>query len=88
MNDKDRINQIAALGCIICGGPANLHHLRTGVGMGQRGRDVLPLCQKHHQHGGFGVAYHAGAREFEKNFGTELELLEKVNKLLEVRYGI
>jgi hypothetical protein len=30
----------------------------------------------HHQHGGYGVAFHAGKKAFEERFGTETELLE------------
>lgn len=44
--------------------------------------EVLPLCGDHHQHGGYGVAIHAGIDGFEKNFGTEKELLEQVKALL------
>jgi hypothetical protein len=30
----------------------------------------------HHRNGGYGIAYHAGRKEFEKRFGSEVELLE------------
>lgn len=70
---------VASLGCVVCGKPSSLHHPRFCVGMGQRSSDwlVIPLCPDHHQHGGFGVAIHAGQGTFEKNFGTEQELLAK-----------
>ena len=83
---------VAALGCLICylesgilGTPANLHHTKTGMGAGQRNDDwhVLPLCPRHHQTGGWGVAYHAGPREWQRRYGTETQLLETVNVLLE-----
>ena len=50
------------------------------MGMGQRSSHfrTIGLCDVHHRTGGFGVAYHAGPREFQRNFGTEEELLKKV----------
>lgn len=72
------LGRVVSLGCIICGMPANAHHIRFGQGMAMRARDALaiPLCPIHHQSGGLGVAFHAGPKSFERNFGTELELLE------------
>jgi hypothetical protein len=50
---KDRV---AALGCMVCGQPATLHHPRMGQGKGQRASDwlVVPLCREHHQ-GAYGI---------------------------------
>lgn len=44
-------SRVAALGCLICGGPAQLHHPREGEGGAQRAQDwlVVPLCERHHQ---------------------------------------
>ena len=55
--------------------------------MGQRSSHfrVLPLCVQHHRTGGFGVAIHGGTREFQKRYGTEEELLEKVFQSLDKR---
>ncbi len=59
MNAKTYKSLVAALGCLICQGPACLHHVREGQGMSQRASDwlVVPLCKEHHQgksgiHGG------------------------------------
>lgn len=65
MTVKDWKSKVAGLGCILCRSmnlgetPANLHHVREGQGMSQRGSDWLciPLCWEHHQgktgvHGG------------------------------------
>lgn len=40
----------AELGCLICGSPAQLHHIREGQGAAQRAQDflVIPLCKSHH----------------------------------------
>ena len=82
--EKEYLNKVANLGCIICGQSAEIHHLRTGMGMGQRNdnNNVIPFCPTHHRLGGYGVAYHAGRLLFEANFGTELELLQKTKDLL------
>ena len=76
------LDKIAALGCLICGRPAEIHHVRMGVGMGQRGKEVIPLCEKHHRLGPFGECAHNGAKTFAKKYGTELEMVEKVNLLI------
>ena len=45
---RERWNRIAELGCLICGGPATIHHLFTGAG-GRKNHDrVAPLCWEHH----------------------------------------
>jgi hypothetical protein len=82
--EKEHLNRVAELGCLICHQPAEIHHLRTGMGMSQRNSNfnVIPLCPLHHRTGGYGTAIHAGIKAFEKNFGTESQLLERVNKLL------
>ena len=82
--EKEHLNRVAELGCIICGSPAEIHHIRAGVGMGRRSSnyEAIPLCHVHHRTGGYGVAYHAGRKGFENNFGTECELLEKMQKML------
>jgi hypothetical protein len=43
---------------------------------------AIPLCPNHHQNGGYGVALHAGQREWEKRYGSEEALLEQVKELL------
>ena len=82
--ERLHLAKVASLGCLICKTPAEIHHLRTGMGMGQRNSNgnVIPLCHTHHRTGGHGTAIHAGQKTWEANFGTELELLEKTNQLL------
>ena len=75
--------RLVELGCIICRRPAEIHHLRSGVGMGQRSKDMIPLCPEHHRLGNRGTAFHAGPRSFEERYGTESELLERVRRALE-----
>lgn len=90
------LDDIASLCCVVCrrnlgiiDSPACVHHIRTGYGVSQRAPDIggtIPLCPQHHTLGGYGVAYHAGAEEFERLYGTELELLEYTHWLLQQTY--
>lgn len=86
--EKKHLDMVASIGCIVCLNlghgftECELHHLRHGAGIGQKSKSVIPLCHVHHRTGGYGVAYHQGKKAFESNFGTELELLERVKKLL------
>ena len=83
--DRDYLGRVASIGCIVCSDlgyqdtPAEIHHLREGQGMSQRASHYLaiPLCATHHRTGGKGVALHAGQREFEALYGTELDLLAR-----------
>ena len=72
-------NLVADLGCAVhgCGKQAMLHHPRFAAGAGQKSSDwlVIPLCSDHHQHGGHGVAIHAGQTTFERLYGTEEKML-------------
>ena len=81
--EREYRNRVVALGCLVCRNlgygptPADYHHIRTGQGTSQRASHFLgiPLCRDHHQHGGHGVAIHAGQETFERMYGTELDLL-------------
>jgi hypothetical protein len=82
------LDEIAQQGCIVCRvflgvyTDAHIHHLRCDVGMGQKSKRVIPLCPEHHQHGGYGVAFHAGKKAFEDNFCTEEQLWELSQEIL------
>lgn len=85
------LERVASLGCVVCRNlgygpsPAEIHHPRDGQGMGQRAddEDGIPLCAPHHRTGGYGVAFHAGQRIWERQFGTEAELLEQTRRDLQ-----
>ena len=88
--EKSHLETVAGIGCIVChrmgnsGVPAEVHHIRAGQGVGQRASDYLtiPLCQEHHRTGGQGVAIHAGQRQWESLYGSELDLLaETISRL-------
>ena len=36
---KSYLGRVADLGCLICRGPAEIHHVRFGQGMSQRASD-------------------------------------------------
>ncbi|MHA7847257.1 Ref family recombination enhancement nuclease [Serratia sp. D1N4] len=89
--EKEWLSDVAELGCVVCRNlcygqsPAEIHHIRTGQGAGQRAShySVLPLCPPHHRTGGHGVAIHAGHKTWEENYGTELDLLKQVEREVE-----
>jgi hypothetical protein len=80
---KRRFAKIAELGCIICGGIAEIHHCGTAMGSRKNHDLVIPLCHSHHTSGGYGVAIHAGKKAWEYKYGTEQEFLEKVSKIVD-----
>jgi|TARA_R100000278_G_scaffold123276_1_gene112614 hypothetical protein len=83
---REYYQRLVSLGCIVCrlqygvhSDPC-IHHVRTkGLGMGQKSKDALPLCWEHHQ-GRDGV--HTNTKKWEEKYGTQEELLEIVNDLL------
>jgi hypothetical protein len=88
--EQIHMGRVAALGCIVCRkifyvhSIPEIHHLRTGQGAGQRASnyDTIGLCPLHHRLGGYGVAIHAGQKEWEKRYGTETDLLTQTKQLL------
>jgi hypothetical protein len=80
--EKAYMSAQADAGCILCrhlglgDTPAEIHHLRAGMGAGQRNSNMtsIPLCPEHHRGN---TGYHGlGRRAFEREYGiTELELL-------------
>lgn len=91
-DEKRHMSKVADLGCIVCRlflgeqSPAAIHHTGGKTKQGAHFK-VLPLCGPHHQTGGYGVALHAGKKEFERKYGTEQDLLQKVDELLETEIG-
>lgn len=81
--EKKYLSDVAEIGCLICRRPAEIHHVRAGMGKGQRSQHiggVIPLCHEHHRTGGHGVAFHAGKRTWQERFGSEKKLLEQVRE--------
>ena len=88
-DERDHMWRVADLCCVVCRNeglgntPAMVHHIGNGT-MGKRASnyETIPLCSEHHQHGGHGVAVHAGRKAFEARYGTEQELLEQTRREL------
>lgn len=86
--EREYLNKVASLGCIACSilgypdSPAEIHHILHGMGMGQRNNNynVIPLCPTHHRQGP--SAIHNSAVNFERDFGTELELLAIIKETI------
>lgn len=93
---KQWMADVASLGCVACRNhgygetPAEVHHIRDGQGASQRADDTetIPLCPAHHR----GTAHpivpsvHRDKRRFEREFGTERELLaQTVREVNELR---
>lgn len=89
---KAHMSRVAELGCIACliagtpGTPPELHHPRTDAGAGQKApdSDVIPLCPPHHrgtQHPHV-PSIHLDRLKFIETFGSEAELLGKVQLIL------
>ena len=87
--EREHMDRVAQLGCIACRNlgfpdtPTQLHHIRAGVGAGQRSSHfhVIPLC--HHHHSAQGVdGFHKSPKTWMEKHGHELELLAQVEDLL------
>lgn len=87
-SDKRRLNRVAELGCAICRRlnlgptPAQIHHPRAGMGMGQRASHsiAIGLCHLHHL-GPKGV--HDLGRQFKAHYGfSEADLIADTHRLL------
>ncbi len=89
--EKLWLSDVASLGCVVCrnagygASPAEVHHSRAGVGKGQKAHysQTIPLCPSHHRTGGYGVAFHAGAEEFEKRYGSQDKLVSQTVREVE-----
>lgn len=81
--EKEYLNKVAALGCLRCGRPAEIHHVKYGMNNRPHSQ-VIPLCPYHHRQGPFGDCIENGKKTTQKNWGiTEAEMLDRVKYLLE-----
>lgn len=90
-SEREYMSKAAALGCAVCRRleygetPAMLHHPRTGMGAGMRGKhsDVIPLCIEHHQ-GATGI-HSLGLNGFQAKYGfSEMDLVHETKQLIGV----
>jgi len=81
---KERFNALSEYGCVVCGLPAEIHHL-LGIkysGMGQKAKDeyTIPLCPNHHR-GKDGI-HQIGVKTWEFMFDEQEYYLKKVDNFL------
>lgn len=90
-DERKHYDRISQAGCIACHvlehgfSQPEIHHCRTGTGMGQKSHwsKAIGLCPMHHRIGGYSVAIHAGQKAFEEMIGmSEVELLNRQLELL------
>ena len=80
--EKDHMDAVRELGCLICGRYAQIHHV-TGHAYGSRSNmRVVSLCADHHQNNAFGHALHNGTKTFEANYMTQAAMLAEVDRRL------
>jgi hypothetical protein len=86
--DKERLQTIAEMPCYACFQDgvemqSEVHHIRkhTGLSIRPEHKFTIPLCAKHHRFGK--VSVHLGKKAFVERYGTEQEILEKVNREIE-----
>ena len=80
--EKKDMDRKARWGCVVCRKidisvitPAQIHLIRKGAGLGQRGSETIPLCYNHHLHPKYGK-HGMGSKAWTKIYGTEHELSE------------
>ena len=75
--------RVAALGCIICGAPATIHHCGTHLGGGRNHMKVLPLCVGHHIFGPEAIdGKQMSKGQWQDKYGSETKLLRQVEGML------
>ena len=86
--EKERLKTISEMPCYACfqdGRETNaeVHHIRSQTGLGLRPSHfaTIPLCPSHHRTGK--VSVHLGKKAFVERYGSEKEILEKVNREIE-----
>lgn len=70
---KRHLDRMAQYGCLVCGKPANLHHIMHMDGKDCRRDDryIAPLCKEHHQ-GKYGVHGIGSEKGFCDRYGIDL----------------
>ena len=93
--EKRHMDSVSQLGCIVClnkgfnNTAVEIHHIH-GKTKENAHFNVLPLCFDHHR-GGKNVepviSRHPWKKRFETAYGTEQELLDQVNSIMEKHNG-
>lgn len=86
---QDRVRDLGCIACHVSLGvrsDCDIHHILIG-GRKAGEKHVLGLCPPHHRSGQRNEMYvsrHPYKAEFERRYGTERELLERVRAMVEV----
>lgn len=90
MTVKEWYDLLSQIGCIVClkhhftSSPPEMHHiLRSGRKIDDL--HTIPLCYSHHRSEiniKLFVSRHPWKKEFERRYGTELELLEETRRIV------
>ena len=85
-SERDHMSRVSSIGCLICRRPAAIHHARMPFTSGKRRNNmkVIPLCPSHHQHDAIS-AHGMHHDKFFELYGSESDMLDKVEKILENR---
>lgn len=82
--EREYLSMVSLLPCSIsnsdCAGRIEVHH-KTDCGRRIVHFDTMPLCSAHHRNGGYGIAFHAGKRTWEENYGTQDFHIQRTRKL-------
>jgi hypothetical protein len=73
--EREHLNRVVSLGCVICNKNSNVHHIRI-LGEPRDHFKTIPLCYNHHQ-GREGI-HTKGKKEWRKIYGHELDMLDKI----------
>jgi hypothetical protein len=86
--DLSRFDKLQRIGCIACHilgifSQADVHHILSG-GRRKGHQNTIPLCPWHHRGvgSGQGPSLANGSKPFHATFGTQQDLLTKVNELI------
>jgi len=71
-SERDHLSAVAARGCVICGGPAQIHHIRE-FGEKRNHFKTIGLC--HHHHLGIEGIHRLGKKAWRLKYGHEREYL-------------
>lgn len=78
--EHEHLNLVASHPCMVCNNQnVNVHHIRES-GEPRNHFKTIPLCYDHHQ-GSNGIHF-LGKKAWEKLYGSQLEMIEKLKKEL------
>lgn len=81
--ERRHLDRVAAMGCLVCGMPATVHHVTASIHGGRLSRTherVVPLCPTHHmvQFGPRESVEALGHGGFHRTYGIDLLLTAEV----------